>query len=218
HAPSSTQRFRRGLRTPRRNRNRRDPRCVDRRSGNTHGRRRLTAAAVAARSRLGGAAGRCGWLRDSHGHARRGRDASRVSVGCHGSARRGWHVSAAIDVRDQFRVHQTPEGDAAALQRLSLTVLEREVVTVLGPSGSGKSTLLRILAGLDRPSAGTVRVFGVELGKLPATDVARYRTRTVGYADQHYARALSPELTARELVGLELGLAGANHAERAHRA
>jgi len=127
-------------------------------------------------------------------------------------------VSAAIDVRDLFRVHQTPEGDAAALQGLSLTVLEREVVTVLGPSGSGKSTLLRILAGLDRPSAGTVRVFGVELGKLPATDVARYRMCTVGYADQHYARALSPELTARELVGLELGLAGANHAERAHRA
>ena len=127
-------------------------------------------------------------------------------------------MSAAIDVRDLFRVHQTPEGDAAALQGLSLTVREREVVTVLGPSGSGKSTFLRILAGLDRPSAGTVRVFGVELGKLPAADVARYRTSTVGYADQHYQRALSPELTARELVALELGLAGATRAERLRRA
>ena len=127
-------------------------------------------------------------------------------------------MSVAIDVRDLFRIHQTPEGDAAALQGLSLTVREREVVTVLGPSGSGKTTFLRILAGLDRPSAGTVRVFGVELGKLPATDVARYRTRTVGYADQHYARALTPELTARELVGLELGLAGATPAERSLRA
>jgi ABC-type lipoprotein export system ATPase subunit len=127
-------------------------------------------------------------------------------------------VSVAIDVRDLFRVHQTPEGDAAALQGLSLTVREHEVVTVLGPSGSGKSTFLRILAGLDRPSAGTVRVFGVELGKLPTADVARYRTRTVGYADQHYARALSPELSARELVALELGLAGRTPAERAHRA
>jgi ABC-type lipoprotein export system ATPase subunit len=127
-------------------------------------------------------------------------------------------VSAAIEVRDVFRVHQTAEGDAAALQGLSLTVRERETVTVLGPSGSGKSTFLRILAGLDRPSAGSVRVFGTELGKLPARDVARYRTRTVGYADQHYARALAPELSARELVGLELGLAGATKAEREHRA
>ncbi len=127
-------------------------------------------------------------------------------------------MSEAIDVRDVFRVHQTAEGDAAALQGLSLTVREGETVTVLGPSGSGKSTFLRILAGLDRPSAGTVRVFGTELAKLPARDVARYRTHTVGYADQHYARALAPELTARELVGLELGLAGATPAERDRRA
>ena len=127
-------------------------------------------------------------------------------------------MSDAIDLRDVFRVHQTTEGDAAALQGLSLTVREGETVTVLGPSGSGKSTFLRILAGLDRPSAGTVRVFGTELGKLPARDVAHYRTRTIGYADQHYARALAPELTARELVGIELGLAGSTPAERHRRA
>jgi ABC-type lipoprotein export system ATPase subunit len=127
-------------------------------------------------------------------------------------------VSAAIEVRDVFRVHQTAEGDAAALQGLSLTVREGETATVLGPSGSGKSTFLRILAGLDRPSAGTVRVFGTELAKLPARDVARYRTSTIGYADQHYARALAPELSARELVGLELGLAGATPSERNRRA
>jgi ABC-type lipoprotein export system ATPase subunit len=127
-------------------------------------------------------------------------------------------VSPAIEIKDLFRVHQTAEGDAAALQGLSLAIRDGEVVTVLGPSGSGKTTLLRILAGLDRPSAGSVHVYGLELGKLPARDVARYRTRTVGYADQHYARALSPELTARELVGLELGLAGASSAERLRRA
>jgi ABC-type lipoprotein export system ATPase subunit len=125
---------------------------------------------------------------------------------------------AAIEIRDLFRVHQTDEGDAAALQGLALTIRAEEVVTVLGPSGSGKTTLLRILAGLDRPSAGIVRVFGLELGKLPERDLARYRTRTVGYADQHYARALSPELTARELVGLELGLAGAPREEQLRRA
>ena len=127
-------------------------------------------------------------------------------------------MSDAIEVREVFRVHQTAEGDAAALQGLSLTVRAGETVTVLGPSGSGKSTFLRILAGLDRPSAGSVRVFGTELAKLPARDVARYRTATIGYADQHYARALAPELTARELVGLELGLAGATEAARNARA
>jgi ABC-type lipoprotein export system ATPase subunit len=127
-------------------------------------------------------------------------------------------MSVAVEIKDLFRVHQTAEGDAAALQGLSLSIREREVVTVLGPSGSGKSTFLRILAGLDRPSAGAVRVFGREIGKLPAREVAQYRTRTVGYADQHYGRALSPELTARELVGLELGLAGRPRLERERRA
>ena len=71
----------------------------------------------------------------------------------------------AIELRDVFRVHSTPEGDAAALQGLSLTVAQGEVVAVLGPSGAGKSTLLRILAGLEPPSAGTVpRVLGEEIG------------------------------------------------------
>jgi putative ABC transport system ATP-binding protein len=111
-------------------------------------------------------------------------------------------VITAVEIEDLFRVHQTAEGDAAALQGLSLAIREREVVAVLGPSGSGKSTFLRILAGLDRPSAGAVRVFGREIGKLPGRELARYRTDTIGYADQHYARALSAELTAR------VGLAG----------
>jgi len=73
----------------------------------------------------------------------------------------------AIAIRDLFRVHSTAEGDAAALQGLSLTVRAGEVVAILGPSGSGKTTLLRILAGLDRPSAGVVRVFGDDLARLP---------------------------------------------------
>src|SRR3954468_22450026 len=107
---------------------------------------------------------------------------------------------SAIELRDVFRVHSTPEGDAAALQGLSLRVEDGEVLTVLGPSGSGKSTPLRLLAGLERPSAGAVRVYGFDVGKLPARGLARYRSTLLGYADQHYARALAPELTARDLV------------------
>ena len=124
----------------------------------------------------------------------------------------------AIELKDVFRVHSTPEGDAAALQGLSLRVAEGEVVTVLGPSGSGKSTLLRLLAGLERPSAGLVKVHGDDLAKLPARQLARYRSSLLGYADQHYGRALAPELTARELVALQLGLRGTPRAERARRA
>ena len=124
----------------------------------------------------------------------------------------------AIELKDVFRVHATPEGDAAALQGLSLSVAEGEVLTVLGPSGSGKSTLLRLLAGLERPSAGIVRVHGEDLGKLPARRLSTYRSTLLGYADQHYARALAPELSARELVAMQLGLRGAAPRERLHRA
>jgi ABC-type lipoprotein export system ATPase subunit len=127
-------------------------------------------------------------------------------------------MSTAIELRDVFRVHSTPEGDAAALQGLSLQVADGEVLTVLGPSGSGKSTLLRLLAGLDRPSAGVVRVYGEDVGKLPTRRLARYRSTLLGYADQHYARALAPELTARDLVALQLGLRGASRTERFARA
>jgi ABC-type lipoprotein export system ATPase subunit len=125
---------------------------------------------------------------------------------------------SAVELKDVFRVYSTPEGDAAALQGLTLSVAEREVLTVLGPSGSGKTTLLRILAGLDRPSAGHVRVFGTEIGKLPAHRVAAYRASTLGYADQHYSRALAAELPARQLVALQLGLRGTPRRERLRRA
>ncbi len=125
---------------------------------------------------------------------------------------------SAIEARDVFRVYSTPEGDAAALQGLTLNVEEREVLVVLGPSGSGKSTLLRILSGLERPSAGTVSVFGREVGKLRGRRLAEYRSRLLGYVEQHYSRALDPDLSARELVGLQLGLAGVDRATRDRRA
>ena len=127
-------------------------------------------------------------------------------------------TATAIELKDVFRVHSTPEGDAAALQGLSLRVADGEVLAVLGPSGSGKSTLLRLLAGLERPSAGLVRVYGEDLGKLPARGLARYRSSLLGYADQHYSRALAPELTARDLVAVQLGLRGTPRAERLRRA
>jgi ABC-type lipoprotein export system ATPase subunit len=117
-------------------------------------------------------------------------------------------VSALVQIEDLFRVYPSPEGGVAALQGLSLAVEQGELCVVLGPSGSGKSTLLRIVAGFDRASAGSVRVAGVDVGALGGWGAARFRSRAIGYADQHYWRALAGELTARELVGIQLGLAG----------
>ena len=117
-------------------------------------------------------------------------------------------VTALVELRDLFRVYPSAEGGVAALQGLTLTVQRGELCVVLGPSGSGKSTLLRIVAGFDKPSAGSVSVAGVDVARLGAWEAGRFRSRAIGYADQHYWRALAGELTARELVGVQLGLAG----------
>jgi ABC-type lipoprotein export system ATPase subunit len=119
----------------------------------------------------------------------------------------------AVEATDVFRIYPSAEGAAAALQGLTLAVEEGELVVVFGPSGSGKSTLLRMLAGLDRPSAGTVRVFEHDLRTLRGRGLVEYRSRMLGYADQHYTRALAPELGARELVGLRLALLGVEKSE-----
>ena len=125
---------------------------------------------------------------------------------------------ATVEIRDVFRVYPAPEGGVVALQGLTLEVHEGEICVVLGPSGSGKSTLLRLLAALDTPTAGSVRVLGRDLARLGRRERAAYRADVLGYADQHYWRALAAELEIRELVGLQLGLAGVPRHERLGRA
>jgi ABC-type lipoprotein export system ATPase subunit len=127
-------------------------------------------------------------------------------------------VTHVVELDHVFRVYPTDEGASAALQGLTFSVREGEIVVVFGPSGSGKTTMLRILAGFDRPSAGRVDVLGVDLRRLGKTRLDEFRGRFVGYADQHYGAALAPELTARELVALPLALAGVPAARRRQRA
>jgi ABC-type lipoprotein export system ATPase subunit len=127
-------------------------------------------------------------------------------------------VSALVELRDLFRVYPSVDGGVAALQGLTLTIERGELCVVLGPSGSGKSTLLRIVGGFDRPSAGSAHVAGVDVGSLSGWGAARFRSRSIGYADQHYWRALAGEQTARELVGVQLGLAGVGRDRREARA
>ena len=87
---------------------------------------------------------------------------------------------AVVELCDVFCVHRTNEGDAAALAGTNLELARGEVLGVLGPSGAGKSTLLRVVAGIQPPSAGVVRVLGRDIGRLSAGSRSRLRTRADG--------------------------------------
>ena len=113
-----------------------------------------------------------------------------------------------------IRIHRTPGGPVAALRGLDITVGTGEVAAVIGPSGSGKSTLLRLIAGLDRPSAGTLVVLGDDLTDASDRRLARHRRDRVGVVEQHYRRALSPYLTVAEAISLPLALRGVGPSER----
>jgi putative ABC transport system ATP-binding protein len=93
------------------------------------------------------------------------------------------------------------------LDGITLDVAAGEICAITGPSGSGKSTLLGLIAGLDRPSAGSIAVAGVEITRLDEDALARFRRDTLGYVFQSYH--LIPTLTAVENVAVPLEIAGA---------
>ncbi len=103
-----------------------------------------------------------------------------------------------------------------AMEGVDLTIEEGEVVAVVGPSGSGKTTLLNIMAGLDFPTTGRVRVRGTELATLRPNELATLRRCTIGFIFQFYN--LLPYLSAVENVEVPMMLAGAARATRRQRA
>ncbi|MEP3857214.1 MAG: ABC transporter ATP-binding protein [Porticoccus sp.] len=100
----------------------------------------------------------------------------------------------------------TSEGVLRILDDINLTVIDGEALAIIGPSGSGKSTLLGILAGLDTPSAGVVRVNGEDITAMTEEGRAAMRARYVGFVFQSFH--LLPSLTALENVSLPLELRG----------
>jgi ABC-type lipoprotein export system ATPase subunit len=126
-------------------------------------------------------------------------------------------TEAVVELRDVFCVHRTNEGDAAALAGTNLELGRGEVLGVLGPSGAGKSTLLRVVAGLQQPSAGVVRVLGRDIGRMPARSRSRLRHELMGFLGQRTDTVLSPDLRMRDAVALPLALRGMPKRERRRR-
>ncbi len=117
----------------------------------------------------------------------------------------------AIRLEDATRDYGRATCIVRALDRISLAVPRGQFVSVLGPSGSGKSTLLRLVAGVDAATAGSVRLFGRELGDLTEAECCDHRLRRVGQVFQ--SCALLPGIDVRENVALPLGFLGVGWAE-----
>jgi len=109
-------------------------------------------------------------------------------------------------VRLQAASKQYESAGPPALDRVDVAVDAGEAVAVMGPSGSGKSTLLNLVAGLDRPTGGTVEVAGENLGRLSERRLARFRRANIGIIFQFFH--LLEELTVRDNVLLPAQLAG----------
>jgi putative ABC transport system ATP-binding protein len=112
-----------------------------------------------------------------------------------------------ITLRDVTKTYDTPAGIFTALREVDLDVRPGEFVAIVGRSGSGKSTLLNMLAGIDRPSRGSVAVGGTSIQSLSADRLAAWRGRTVGVVFQFFQ--LLPTLTAIENVLLPMDFCGA---------
>ena len=112
----------------------------------------------------------------------------------------------AVELRGLSRAFPTAAGPVEALRGVELVIRPGEFVAVMGPSGSGKSTLLHLIAGLDRPTAGEVRVGGESLADLDDDDVTLLRRRRLGIVFQAFN--LIDVLTAEENVALPLLIDG----------
>src|SRR5436305_316987 len=115
-------------------------------------------------------------------------------------------AGAAVEARGLTRRYGEGETAVDALRGVDLTVRSGELVAVMGPSGPGKSTLMHILAGLDKPTSGSVSIAGTEITDLDDSRLTRLRRQHIGFVFQFFN--LLPMLNAEENVLLPLSIAG----------
>lgn len=111
-------------------------------------------------------------------------------------------MAALVEVREVRKTYFRGVEKIEVLQGLSVDVAAGEFLALMGPSGSGKSTLLNLIGGLDRPTAGSIRVDGVEISSMSGGKLTAWRARHVGFVFQLYN--LLPALTAERNVELPL--------------
>ena len=116
------------------------------------------------------------------------------------------YSGSVVSARDVTRRYGEGETAVDALRGVSLEIQQGELMSIMGPSGSGKSTLMHILAGLDKPTSGTVSIAGTEITDLGDNDLTKLRRRHIGFIFQFFN--LLPMLTAEENITLPLQLAG----------
>ena len=123
---------------------------------------------------------------------------------------------AAVDVQNVRKIYKRDAQDIVVLDGINLQVPDGEFVALMGPSGSGKTTLLNLIAGIDRPTSGVVRVGGTDVTALSEAQLAKWRSRSIGFIFQFYN--LIPVLTAAENVELPLLLTKLSKKARRDRA
>ncbi|MFN5007319.1 MAG: ABC transporter ATP-binding protein [Ignavibacteria bacterium] len=121
-------------------------------------------------------------------------------------------MSAIITISHLTKTYKRDKQEITVLNDVSLDIAQGDFVALMGPSGSGKTTLLNIIAGIDRPTNGEVLIAGTDIGALSETELAKWRSRHIGFIFQFYN--LIPVLTAFENVELPLMLTPLSKSER----
>ncbi len=122
------------------------------------------------------------------------------------------NTQAVVEIRNLAKAYHRGGQVVPVLTDITLDIAAGDYVALMGPSGSGKSTLLNLIAGIDKPDAGSLRVGGVDIVMLDEADLAAWRARNVGFIFQFYN--LMPVLTAFENVELPLLLTDLDARER----
>jgi len=121
-------------------------------------------------------------------------------------------VQPVVEIRNLVKSYRRGDQIVPVLTDITFDIAAGDYVALMGPSGSGKSTLLNLIAGIDKPDSGSLRVAGIDITALSESKLAAWRARNVGFIFQFYN--LMPVLTAFENIELPLLLTGLSRRER----